>query len=152
MKIDTTVFGPQEIDPKSIIEFPDGIPGFDEFKQFKLFHHEENQDLFWLQSTEQADVAFSVMDPERLGVFFEFTLSPEELKLLETESPDDIALLVMIYEPIEETKEKEESESPIDPAFINANVRGPIVINTALNKGLQKVIQNYQQKTTISEI
>lgn len=154
MKIDSTVFGPQEIDPESVIDFPNGIPGFEAFKHFKLFHHENNPDLLWLQSTEEADVAFSVMAPEKLSVFFEFVLTPEELSLLETEEASDIALLVMIYGPNEGgAKEKEVDElAGVDPSFINANVRGPLVLNVKKNRGVQKVIQLYEQKTFVCEV
>ena len=41
MKINSTVFGTQEINPEEVLTFPQGIPGFENSTRFKLFHEEK---------------------------------------------------------------------------------------------------------------
>ncbi len=57
MKISNTHFGEIEFDEKLIINFSDGIIGFEELKKFLLINN--NNGLFlWLTSVEEPDIVF----------------------------------------------------------------------------------------------
>ena len=53
MKLKTRFFGEIEIDEKKVIDFEEGLPGFENLRKF-LFMTDENEDapFCWLQSIE----------------------------------------------------------------------------------------------------
>ncbi|MDD5240950.1 MAG: flagellar assembly protein FliW [Sulfuricella sp.] len=141
MKFDSTQFGTQEIDPKSIVTFPKGIPGFEGSTRFKLFHEDREAPIVhWLQSLDEPDVAFALVDPARFGLNFEFTLTDEEEKLLQMNNVADIAVLLIAYKP---------QSGAASNANINANINGPIVLNMATHLGMQKVLVGLEADITL---
>lgn len=122
-----TQFGEIEVDPETVIVFPSGMPGLPECKRFKLLHEEKPSPLvMWLQSLDDADVYFNVIEAERLGLSYQVTLSDEECLEVEMEE-DDVASLLLIIS-------KKESEN----SSISANTQAPIVLNVRSRKALQK--------------
>lgn len=83
MLVKTRYFGTQEIDPQSIIFFPEGIPGFEDCHRFKLFHDEgERPVIHYLQSLDDPSLTFSVVEPYWLGLDYELTFSQAESMIL----------------------------------------------------------------------
>lgn len=143
MEIETR-FGPQTISEDDIITFPQGIPGFNDLTRFKLFREQDGANLLLLQSLDDADVSFTITDPAQLRVNYEVTLSDEELEILQADQDDTIAILVMLYE------RKEHPASTGDsPSMINANLLGPLMLNTDKKTGMQKVLNEVEQFVTI---
>ncbi len=126
-----------EIDPQSVITFPQGIPPFDSCQRYKLFHEEGTESVFWLQSLEDPDLMFSVTDPDLLKLSYEVSLSDEEQKLLDIAPGDELLLSVIVYK---------DGENPAESLKVNA--RAPIVINASKRLGLQKLLQDLE--TTVS--
>ena len=96
--------------------------------------------MHWLQSIDEPDVAFSVVDPASFGLNYEFVLTDEEEQLLKMESVDDIAVLLIAYKPEPDAASK---------ANINANINGPIVLNTRTRLGMQKVLVGLEADITL---
>lgn len=141
MKVHSTQFGTQEIDEESILTFPQGMPGFESLTRYKLFHEDKEQPVaFWLQSIDDPHVTFSVVDPSLFGLNYEFVLSDEEEDLLKMESVDDIAVFLITY------KHQPDAQSK---ATINANINGPIVLNSRTRIGMQKVLVGLQADLTL---
>ena len=132
-----TQFGKQEINPESIITLPQGMAGFADLTQYKLFHEEGKPTVFWLQSTADPEVRFSVTDPARLNVAYEVSLTDEEEALLQLDNPEDLALLV--------TLAKDDAEG----GNIHANLLGPILINMEKRLGLQKVLNDVESTVIV---
>ena len=142
MKFHSTQFGMQEVDPESILTFPKGMPGFEGSTRYKLFHDDQEQQVVvhWLQSIDEPDVAFALVDPAVFGLNYEFSLTDEEEQLLKMESVDDIAVLLIAYKPQPDADSK---------ANINANINGPIVLNTRTRLGMQKVLVGLEADVTL---
>jgi flagellar assembly factor FliW len=136
VKVKSTRFGEMEIDPGSIIDFPSGLPGFEKCIRFQLFHEEKDQPmLFWLQSLDEPDVAFSVVDPTAFGLNYQMTLSDDETKLLDAKDATEIAVMMVLYNPlVEEGGELKQSTG------VSANINGPVLLNVRSKRGMQKVI------------
>lgn len=131
MKINSTRFGTHEIDPESILTFPQGIPGFENCTRFKLFHEDKAQPVVhWLQSIDDPNVSFSVVDPAKFGLNYEITLTDEEVKQLSVENTGDIAVMLIAYKP----------QAGTAGANVSANINGPILLNTRARLGMQKVL------------
>lgn len=127
MHINTPHFGPLDIDPETILTFPEGLAGLPHLKNFKLLHEDHpNPIVHWLQSLDDLSLTFNVIDPALLGIRFELTLSDSESQLLEANDPSDLLVLLMVGNRGERTDEFE------------ANARLPVVINPTARKALQK--------------
>lgn len=133
MQFNTALLGTVEVDESQVITFPAGLPAFEHCTRFKLFHEaEKNPRVFWLQSLDQADVLFSVVDPAQFGLCYEFQLTDEEVNTLQLARPEDAAIVLIVY------KEDQVSDNPPALSPLKVNTRNPLVINVAAQRGLQK--------------
>lgn len=134
MKIESQVFGTVDIPDDKVIEFPAGLPGFEECKQFALVHeHDSTSSLFLLQSLDNPAAVFSITGPDSLGVNYEFGLSDDEAEQLELTNPADAFVAVIVR------KDEGEAGNPAT-AGMRANFMAPLVINVSSRRGIQKVI------------
>lgn len=133
MKVESPVFGALEVSADKIIEFPGGLPGFEECRKFTLVHEEGTSNILLLQSVDQPEVALSIAGSDTLGVNYEFTLSDDEAAAIDLDDAQNAAVAVIIR------RVAGEPASPAN-AGVQANFMAPLVINTVARKGLQKVI------------
>lgn len=133
MKIASPLFGELDVPDERIIEFPLGLPGFEQCKRFTALHDaDQQQQVFQLQSLDDPEVVFSITAPECLGVNYEFELTDEELVLLEKPSAEQVSVAVIVR--------REEDQADPAATGLRANFMAPIVLNVAARRGLQKVI------------
>lgn len=149
MKISTSYFGSQEIDPNTVIMFPNGIPGFENFTKYKLFHEEGKPTVFWLQSVEDPEVVFSVAPPELFNITYEVNLSDEEAAAIELEDPVDVTVMVILAR---HEGEPSESDKAQVASNVRANLYGPLVINAKHMLGMQKVVTRLEQFTVLRAV
>ncbi len=131
----------QKVDPEKTFTFPKGIPGFETYTKFIIFHKEENDEgVYWFESLEEPAVTFTLIDPSTYGLSYELLLSDEEQKILEIEKPETAAILLLL------SKSEDKKTGAVG---IHANIAGPVVINVANRKGIQKVISKSSSKVSI---
>ncbi|MFO1378815.1 MAG: flagellar assembly protein FliW [Chitinivorax sp.] len=124
MQIDSTRFGRIEVDPDTVIEFPQPLAGFENSRRYKLLHEDvSNPIVMWLQSLDEPDVSFGLIDPACIGINYEITLDDSETALLKISDPGTVSVLLMVR--------KEDNQ--LMPAS-----HAPILINTAARLGMQK--------------
>lgn len=144
MKISTVFFGQQEIDPDTIITFPQGLPGFEECTRFKLFHSDEYEPLQCMQSLDDMEVCFSLMEPIQFGHEYELLLSDEDLELLKAKEAESLMILLMVYE-ADDKAHRQTADIPM-----NTNWRAPIIINVKEKIGMQKTLSGITKTIKIS--
>ena len=67
MTIQTKHFGELNIDENKIIIFPEGIPGFPDYKNIYLFlMRKTNSPFCWLQSIDDGSIAFALINPLKI--------------------------------------------------------------------------------------
>jgi len=126
-----------------IVTFPLGIPGFEKYTTYIVYHKEENGlGAYWLESCDDAELTFTLVAPEQYGLSYELELSDEEFAILEADSAKDLGIFMVL------SKKTNESTGGED---INANIRGPIIINPKTRIGIQKVISRPKINTTIMD-
>ena len=142
MKVETYLFGAVEVNPESVITFPNGLVAFENNKKFMLAHEEVNGEpaSFTLQSVEDPALAFQIVDPTALGFHYELALSDTENAILQSPAIDDVAVMLVLF--------KNEGEK----AAISPNLRAPLVINTKARVGIQKVMENLRPNITLSNL
>jgi flagellar assembly factor FliW len=143
MEIQSKLFGNQTVDSETIISFPNGIPGFENNLNYKLFHQEGNNIIYWLQAVDDEELAFSVSHPSYFNINYQFTLTDEDEKTLEIESLDDLIILVILHA-------DENAQAPERPT-VKGSIKSPLIINSKSRIGLQKQLQNIEQSITLTE-
>ncbi len=64
--IETKAFGKITLSEDDIISFPEGLYGFSGFTDFVLLKESEESVFQWLQSVTEPNLAFIVIEPERI--------------------------------------------------------------------------------------
>ncbi|MCM3471000.1 flagellar assembly protein FliW [Brevibacillus borstelensis] len=104
--------------------FPEGMPGFPQLRQFQIVQEEQGIPFYTLQSLEEENVAFWVLDPFAFFQDYEFTLSETAKAQLEIEDGTQIGVCTIV------TSRPE--------GQVTVNLKAPIVVN--INKGLARQV------------
>lgn len=114
MKIVTRQFGEVEFDKKLIINFKDGILGFEQLNRFILLT-QENNFFFWLTSIDEPEIVFPLIP----------------VKVLQEDYPE-----IEGFQSFAIVKLNKEI------AKITANLKAPVYINQETNQAMQKIIDD----------
>lgn len=130
MNINTDYFGEITIDEKNIITFKDGVLGFEEYKKYiTLNFGTEGDTLMCLQSIDEKDLSFAIIDPFSIKPNFSPKVPEEELKklnILEDTSVSFYCICVV---------RDDFSKSTI-------NLKAPLLINNETNLAKQVMLEN----------
>lgn len=129
MRATTDRFGEIEVSEEAILRFPSGVIGFPRSFRYVLLDHDRHAPFKWLQSLDEAGLAFVVMDPARFKPDYRVEVAPEELAELEPAEGDELVLLVILTVPA------------ADPGRVTANLRGPLVVNARTKLAKQLVLK-----------
>ena len=139
-EINTSHFGVITYNPENTITFPNGLIQLDEYQDCKSFHlfHEEGgkRILHYLQSIENSDLAFTLVDPTFLNIDYDLELNDEETAELnyDADGEDELVIMLMVYRPI-----SVEGEEVTTAEEIKAQTQSPLIININKRIGIQKV-------------
>ena len=125
MKIETSRFGTIEISDDLVINFPEGLPGF-EGEYYALVHSEENPNINWLQSTTDPDVALIIMDPKLLRPDYEVKPRPEELGIINASENHEDKVVYRVIVRAGDT-----------PGELYMNLFAPLLFNVGERLGMQ---------------
>jgi len=118
------------------ILFPNGIPGFEELRSFRLLKEPLNPSVFILQSIEKPDLNIPIVLPHTFGISYDIELTDEETAIIEAGETSEIIVFLVLAKDSEEKKKTEKSKK----GSIVANIAGPVVINIESMKGYQKIL------------
>ena len=129
MTITTARFGEVSYSEDDLLIFPRGIPAFENNHKWILAGSDDSA-IKWLQNIEDGDLALPVTSPDAVRSDYNARIPDDELKLIGTASPADLALLIVVSVP--------EGE----PWNMTANLRAPILINLKTHKAVQVIALN----------
>lgn len=131
MILNTSNFGRLAVDEAGTIEFPQGIPGFEDRRRFLPLQLPVRPGIIFLQSLDQADLCFLAVAVKRVRPDYELELGPDELELLELPpssrprlGTDVIALGILSLE---------EGQEP------SVNLLAPLVIHMRTRRAVQAI-------------
>ncbi|NLK62451.1 MAG: flagellar assembly protein FliW [Fusobacteria bacterium] len=133
MKFNTTRFGELNIVKNEIINFPEGLLGFENMKEYTIFEMEEGNPLMWMQSLNDGALAFIIIRPFEFYPNYLLELTEKEVEFLNVESPEDTDVFAIVV-------------VPEDPSNMTANLQGPLVINRKKNIAKQIISTNPKHK------
>lgn len=129
MKVKTTRFGELEVNPTDIITFAEGLLGFEHLKKYFVVDPGDSTLILWLQSTEEEKVAFPIIEPKIFKPDYIAKLLPADLNGLELDSIQNAKLYSILTIPANVTE-------------MSANLKAPVLINSARKVGKQIVLQD----------
>lgn len=118
MKLKTYRFGEIEFPEDKIITFNEGLFGFENLKRY-LFIKPEDSLFYWLNSVDDADIAFPMFGLRVIDDSY-----PQE------ESFEAFGIIVL----------------NADPLKITINLKAPVYINQDEKKGVQKILDSDKYK------
>ncbi|MDR0443717.1 MAG: flagellar assembly protein FliW [Treponema sp.] len=133
MKVATKAYGQIEVDEKQKIFFPQGLLGFDDNKDYVLLDAEA-QPFYWLQSTDDKEIAFVLVNPFLFRPDYEVNIPNEELVEIGITSPEKAVIFSIVT-------------IPPNGEPMTANLQGPLVINRDNMTGKQAVLADIRWRT-----
>lgn len=115
---------------RNIIIFQEGLLGFEEIREFLLFHEDEENILWSLTAANEEQIpSFIVMDPFTILADYTPKLSQRDLESLGNPNPEDLCFLVIAV---------------IRPKLSDSvvNLKAPIVINIHNQHAKQVILED----------
>jgi len=130
MEINTRDFGIVQVEEDAIYDFPEGLYGFEDDKQFAVFAKSfEDVSFLYLQSVQNPVPCFLVFEPWELYPDYHPILSKEDMAACEVNSIDELIFLVI-------------ANVPDSIEQLSINIKSPVVLNPKTKKARQFILQN----------
>lgn len=130
LTINSKPFGAIEIDEKQILDFPNGLLGFEKYSRFALIEESEESPFKWLQSLDESGLAFILIQPDLFAPTYKPLVPEEELSEIGLKRVEEGITMVIVTIPNSDTRK------------MTANLQGPIVINPVKHKARQFISRN----------
>ena len=132
MKVDTKTRGIIDVDERQKITIPQGLFGFEGYVNFVLIDAEQ-EPFYWLQSTDDKNIAFVIINPFVFRPDYEINIAGGELADLGIQKPEQAVIFSIVTIPHEGT--------------ITANLQGPLVINRDTKIAKQAILNDSRWQT-----
>lgn len=132
MQAKTRLFGTIDIPEDKIIVLESGMIGFPDMRHFALIFDADKENggkIKWLQSMDEPEMAFPVMDPTFIKKDYNPAINEEILKPLGKLTEENTFVLTTVTVPKELEK-------------MSINLKAPIIINSDTNKGAQIIVDD----------
>jgi flagellar assembly factor FliW len=127
IKVNTKPFGEIEINELQIIDFPEGILGFDFIKKFIIMDAEDEGSPFkWMQAFDEKDLAFVIIRPLDFMEEYELVIAQNDLDTVKSDNIDELLVFAIVT-------------IPENPRKMTANLQGPIIVNPLKRLGKQAI-------------
>ena len=130
MIIHSTRFGDIECPEEKILKIPSGIIGFPSSTRYLVLDHDRDVPFKWLQSLDQEELAFVIVDPVWFKPDYRVTIALDEIMELGRVDERDLVLFVILTIPSD------------DPSRMTANLRGPVIVNAGTRTAKQVILRD----------
>lgn len=130
-QICTRHFGILEYNANSTLEFPRGLPGFEDFKRFVLIEQGELAPAVFLQSLDSSHLSFTAIPISLIDPEYQIAATPDDLRILRrSEAPQpvcgqDLLCLAIL--------------SATENGQFTANLLAPVLVNLSHRVAVQAV-------------
>jgi flagellar assembly factor FliW len=126
--IKTGRFGQLTVGDDEIITIPHGLLGFPEYTRYCLVDPGDDTLILWLQSIDNPEIAFALLEPKIFRTDYTARLSAAELRELKLDNVNQSAVFSILT-------------IPEDIMQMTANLKAPLVLNLKQQLGRQVVLQ-----------
>lgn len=132
MVIETSRFGGIEVDDQRFLNFPKGLLGFPDDREYALIQTGENSAFYWMQAVHRPELAFVVCDPRMFLADYKVAIKTEDLTQIGLADTHGSQVFIIV--------------NKVDDA-LTGNLQGPLVINVATRVGKQLVLSDKRYST-----
>ncbi|MGH9673645.1 MAG: flagellar assembly protein FliW, partial [Bryobacteraceae bacterium] len=118
-QVATLHFGAVDYEDRNVIEFPLGLPGFDDESRFLMLEREETAPVIFLQSLRTTDLAFLTLPAAMVYPDYELAATPEDIEALGLPAAPELGRDFLCLAILTLT----------DSGPAAANLKAPIVVN-----------------------
>jgi flagellar assembly factor FliW len=122
-------FGHLEVRPDKIITFPTGLIGFEEYHEYILVQPDGLEPLSFLVACDNPEVAFPILAADLCSAGYAPTIPGDALDTVGAGAGEHVDILAIC------------TTAP-DTGTLHANLRGPVVVNTAAQLACQVVLHD----------
>lgn len=117
-----------EVSEEQIFAFEPGLGGFEELRRYALIP-EDDSPIEWLQSLDDPDVAFALIEPFTVRADYAFELSDADIEALGMHEPQDalVRCVLTLHE---------------DATKITANMLAPLILCRRTHLARQVIVQS----------
>ena len=135
MELITKAHGKINVTEDRLITIPEGLFGFEQYTKYALVDS-DYEPFLWLQSCEDPNLAFLIVDPFLICTEYETDIDDASLKKIDITKPEDIIIMTIVT-------------VPHDGSSITANFQGPLVINKKNHKCMQAILSDNRWSTKV---
>lgn len=132
MIVNTSRFGPLEVDENRLVTFESGILGFPDTHEYALVQTGEESGFYWLQAVNREDLAFVVCDPRLFVTDYRAPVKVDDLAPIGLNDPDMAQVFVIV--------------NKVDD-LLTGNLQGPLIVNVENRKARQLVLSDKRFST-----
>jgi len=125
MLVKSTRFGPIAVNQADIIILPNGLIGFEDTRHWLILSDAASDDIAWLQSTSQPQVAIPLISPRKFLPDYKVTISQQQIETLQIRSADRVFVMLVLSK---------------TGKTLTVNLRGPIILNLTQRLAIQCVM------------
>lgn len=121
-----------------VFHFPDGLPAFEEVRQFIFACKAETAPFIFMRALAPTHLGFACIDPFLICPGYKLNLSDADTSFLDITTPDEVLILSIVT-------------PSADVQQTTANLQSPLVINLRSCRGRQIILaeQNYPVRYSI---
>ena len=123
--IQSKPYGEVTVQEQQLLHFPAGLFGFERMQHYALLDSTAPP-FFWLQSLEEANLAFVLVNPYLVVPDYVLDISPQDLVEIGGPAEDDLLVFAVV------TIAREEGR-------VSCNLQGPVIINRRDRLGRQAI-------------
>lgn len=138
MDVMTKAKGLVDVSEERLLTIPEGLFGFEDYKNFALVDS-DYEPFIWLQSTDEPNLAFLIVDPFLICSSYETDIDDDSLAKIGIKNPEDIIIMTIVT-------------VPADGSAITANFQGPLVINKNNRQCMQVILNDNRWSTKVNII
>lgn len=129
IKIKTRDFGEITVKPEDVLSFTCGMYGFEDYVNYVILKDSPEDDIMFIQSIENTDLSFVVIDPYTIFRSYDPILLDEDLIDLKVKNEEDLKYLAIAII-------KEDIKNSV------VNLKSPVAINPGTKAAKQVILQN----------
>ncbi len=137
MEVHGTRFGTLSFDSEDIIQLADGLLGFPLSKRYIMFPYSDDSSFFWLQSLDEPEISFIVINPFDFFANLEFEVTDEDARSIGLQKSEDVEIFSLVTIP--------EGQ----PEDMRTNLAGPVIVNTRTRQGKQVLLSQYSARQSL---
>lgn len=137
MEVQDTRFGTLNVNEDEVININGGLMGFPESERFIMFPYADDSSFFWLQSIDEPEIAFIVINPFDFFNDLIFEVSDDDAENISLEKGEDVEIFTLVTVP------------DGAPEEMRTNLAGPVVVNVHNRQGRQILVREFSTRQAL---